>query len=199
MLSTSEPTIVYLLADNLDAALAAGEDLLNARFDLTSPATGPAIFEHIGERHRFVDRMRALELTLVQRVLRAREHASQLAASDHRFKAIATLFAGGTAALLDTVAELDAHADLDGRWGQDTVAYIRSRGMIDLEAAGLDGLAEIRATETFLVAERIALGPLLDLLATFLDALELHFELFAEPGIPELPQRSLADVIAALR
>jgi len=194
--ATYTPT-VYLLADNLDAALAAGEDLLTARHDLRISA-GAEIADRLAERHRFIDRLRALELTLVQRVLRAREHAGELADMDPRFKAIALLFAGGTAALLDAVADLGLPAHLDDRQHQDAAAYLRSRAVIGEETAGLDHLVEIRPSETFLIAERIAIGPLLDLVATFLDSLDLHFELFATDE-PDQPKRSLADVIAELR
>jgi len=197
----SPPPTVYLLAEHLDAALAAGEDLLKARFDLRLPADAEPrrVVERLAERHRFVDALKSLELTLMQRVLRAREHAGHLAEDDERFQSLALLFVGGTSALEDAVAELSARERLDDRLNQDTVAYLRSRGVLPADAAGLDRLDEIRPTEAFLVAERIALGPLLDMLATFLDALELHFDLFATDDTPEPPQRSLAAIIAGLR
>jgi hypothetical protein len=197
----SPPPTVYLLAEHLDAALAAGEDLLKARFDLRLPidAEPSRVVERLAARHRFVDGLKSLELTLLQRVLRAREHAGHLAEDDERFKSLALLFIGGTAALEDAISELSARERLDDRLNQDAVAYLRGRGVLPQDAAGLDRLDEIRPTETFLVAERIALGPLLDMLATFLDALEIHFDLFADGDTGETSPRSLADIIATLR
>jgi hypothetical protein len=55
---------------------------------------------------------------------------------------------------------------------------MRSRGLIAQDAAGLSDSAPIAATEGFLVAKRAPLGVLLDLVASFLDALEAEFELF---------------------
>lgn len=192
---------VYLLADNLDAALAAGEDLLGASLDLTIPPglPGTVLAERLAERHRYFDRLRSLELTLLHRVLRAREHAVELARSDDRFQLVANLFVGGTASLVDAVAELGASRDLEDARLRDAVAYARAKGMIPSDAAGFHGLASLKPSESFLVAERITLGPLLDLLATFLDALELHFDLFVVAEESASGPKSLAEAIAALR
>jgi hypothetical protein len=197
----SPPPTVYLLAEHLDAALAAGEDLLKARFDLRLPvdAEPGRVVERLAARHRFVDALKSLELTLMQRVLRAREYAGYLAEDDERFQSLAQLFVGGTAALEDAVSELSARERLDDRLSQDTVAYLRGRGVLPPDAAGLERLDEIRPTEAFLLAERISLGPLLDMLATFLDALEIHFDLFADDDTTEASERTLADIIATLR
>lgn len=198
--SAHSPT-VYLLADNLDAALAAGEDILKARHDPTIPAGlgGSELAERLAARQQFIDRLRTLEFTLIQRVLLAREYASELALADGRFKMIAGLFISGSAPLLDAVADLGGQRDLDDPLRLDAVAYLRSRGVIGEDVAGLAGISEITIGETIMIAERIALGPLLDLIATFLDALELHYELFKQDGDATLPTRSLADAIAALR
>lgn len=197
---STAPAAVYLLADNLDAALAAGEDLLTARLDVSLPTNvgGSRLAEAIADRHRFIDKMKSLELTLIQRALRAREHATEVALTDSRFKSIASLLAGGTTPLLDAVEELGGAAQLDHPLRQDAVAYLRSRGVIGAEAAGFEGLTQIAATETFLVAQRIELGPLLDMFAAFLDSLEVHFELFVEADGPEPPRPTLDDIIAQL-
>jgi hypothetical protein len=192
---------VYLLADNLDAALAAGEDLLAASLDVTLPPGlgGAALAERLAQRHRFFDHLRSLELTLVQRILRAREHAVDVTATDERFKLVSSLFIGGTAPLVDAVAELGAIDDLENPRTRDAVAYARAKGMIASDAAGFQGMDRLSPDENFLIAERIALGPLLDLLATFLDSLELHFDLFVAAKEQTTGPRSLAEAIAALR
>ena len=82
------------------------------------------------------------------------------------------------AALAVVVAEC---ADLSGEdfdTGDDLTAYMRGRGLIAEDAAGLSDTAPIAANETFLVARRAPLGVLLDLVASFLDALEAEFDLF---------------------
>jgi hypothetical protein len=199
--TTAHAPTVYLLADNLDAALAAGEDMLKSRHDPTLPAgIGEAeLTARLAERQRFIDRLRTLELTLIQRVLLAREYAGELAHADGRFKMIAGLFVSGSSPLLDAVADLGVRSDIDDPLHLDAVAYLRSRGVIGEEVAGLEGIADIQIAETFMVSERIALGPLLDLIATFLDSLELHYDLFKQDEDAGLPARSLAEAIAALR
>ena len=54
--------------------------------------------------------------------------------------------------------------------------------------------APIGAGDGFLVARRVPLGVLLDLVATFLDALEAEFDLFVEP-----PERKNAGETAISR
>jgi hypothetical protein len=49
-------------------------------------------------------------------------------------------------------------------------------------SAGLQGLPQLTIGEDYLVAGRIRLGTLLDLVATFLDTLDLLFDLYAEPA-----------------
>ena len=62
--------------------------------------------------------------------------------------------------------------------GVGKCAYVRSRGMIAEDAAALSDTAPLVAGENFLVVRRIPLGPLLDLIATFLDTLEAEYDLF---------------------
>lgn len=174
---------VYLVADHLDAALAAGEDLLEVNGASDAPfATLPATaVAHQGAlQRRFVERVRTLELTMAMRVLQARQRAKDLRRADARLAAVANLFIGGTAALADAVADLGDSTGVDFQTGDDAIAYLRSRGVIAADAAGLASLGELRVTARFLVAERIALGALMDLAATFLDTLELFYELYGE-------------------
>ena len=96
------PACAYMLADHLDAALASGEDIL---------AAGARLGEH-GDKganepaalRSSIELIRALELALVTRVLKAREWSLQLMKVDARFKSAALLFIGGSAALVDALA-----------------------------------------------------------------------------------------------
>ena len=58
-------------------------------------------------------------------------------------------------------------------------AFLRSRGLIAHDAAGFAGLTELAVTEDYLVAGRIV-WRLLDLVAAFLDGLDLMFDLYGE-------------------
>jgi hypothetical protein len=170
---------VYLVADHLDAALAAGEDLLKVH-----GCAGPPLVHDIERpgavQRRFVDRVRTLELAMAMRVLQARRRAGELRRADSRVTAVARLFIGGTALLADAVADLGDATAVDFQTGDDAIAYLRGRGVIAADAAGLKSLDQLIVTPQFLIAERIALGPLMDLAATFLDTLELFYELYPE-------------------
>jgi hypothetical protein len=129
------PASVYLLAEHLDAALAAGEDLTSVLFIWPGPP--PRDPERIADlragQRAAIERIRTFELALIARILNA---------------------------------------------GNGLIGYVRSRGMIAADAPGIVDTAPLVAGENFLVARRIPLGALLDLVAQFLDTLEGEYDLF---------------------
>jgi hypothetical protein len=175
------PLSVYLLADHLDGALAAGEDLVVRGHDWRVLAEKPGDPAEFAMRQRQIaEEVRGLELMLIARVLKARAHARSLAEVDDRFRSVGMLFASGTAVLLDAVKECgDARGD-DFETGDDIVSYVRSRGLIAPDAPAVRAASDLTIDDNFLVAKRIALGPLLDMASAFLDALDTQYELFAD-------------------
>jgi hypothetical protein len=186
------PLSVYLLADHLDSALAAGEDLIARGHDWRALAENPGEpAEFVTRQRRIAEEVRGLELMLIARILKARTHARSLAEVDDRFRAVGTLFASGTIALLDAVDECgDARGD-DFETGDDVLSYIRSRGLIAPDAPDVRIAADLTIDDNFLVAKRIALGPLLDMASAFLDALDSQYELFVETEPERAPRLSL--------
>lgn len=175
------PLSVYLLADHLDGALAAGEDLVARGHDWRSLAEDPGEPSEFATRQRRItEDVRSLELMLIARVLKARTHALSLAEVDDRFRAVGNLFASGTAVLLDAVSECGDARGEDFETGDDIISYVRSRGLIAPDAADVRAAADLTIDDSFLIAKRIALGPLLDMAAAFLDALDSQYELFVE-------------------
>jgi len=179
------PLSVYMLADHLDGALAAGEDLVTFGAAWRSHAESPSETDadnaaaHVAAERKIAEDVRTSELMLVARTLKAREHAREVGRVDRRFEPVANLFVSGTAILLDAVEECgDATAD-DFETGDGLVAYVRSRGLIAPDAAMILSPSQLTIDDSFMVAKRLALGPLLDMVAAFLDALELHYDLFA--------------------
>ena len=183
---TSSSATAYLLADHLDAMLAAGEDLLKVHRVVMSEIPEPerrSIRGQVEAQLRCIDTIRTLEMTLAMRGLQARERAEELRRADPRIGAVAGLFVGGTAALADAARELGDWTEFDFQTGNEVVEYLRSRGLIAADSAGLVSLEQLTVTARFLVARRIELGPLLDLTATFLDALELFYELYGDDDL----------------
>lgn len=175
------PLSVYMLADHLDAALAAGEDIMvrgHQWRDLAEQIVEPA--EFVIRQRKIADEIRALELMLVARILKARSHALTLSEYDDRFRTLGRLFASGTAILLDAVEESGDARELDFDTGDEIIAYVRSRGLIAPDAAAILKSSDLTIDDSFLVAARMALGPLLDMAAAFLDALDVQYDLFVE-------------------
>jgi len=179
--STDPKPAVFLLADHLDAMLAAGEDLLAVRGRLDEVLTGleASTFEGRAAAQRlFLERVRSLELTLAIRTLEARKTATRLPPADTHLRMMAGLFVSGTTPLADAVAELGDRTQTDFETGHEVVSYLRSRGIISRDAAGPVDMDDLAVTPGFLVAGRIELGSLLDLAATFLDTLDLIYEIY---------------------
>jgi hypothetical protein len=185
MLSATKapPAAVYLLADNLDAALAAGEDLLKSC--ITWHAGNSRSAEEV-EARRIEERsaaeaIRTLEMIAVARLLKSRERAAELAKLDPHIKPVAKLYNAGTVLLTDAIKELGDPAAHDFDAGDGITSYLRTRGLIAPDVAAPDEAQELPVTEEFLIGGRIALGTLMDLVAMFLDTLEIHYDLYEEP------------------
>ncbi len=193
------PLAVYMLADHLDAALAAGEDLIARGHDWRELAEQPGedVAMFAAAQREIAEDVRSFELMLTARVLKAREHARALAAMDGRFSALANLFVSGTGLLTDAIEEAGDARSVDFESGDGLVAYIRSRGLIAPTAAGISHPSQLTIDDSFRVAKRIALGPLLDMAAAFLDALDTHYDLFIADGERDAKSRQvrLADAI----
>lgn len=169
---------LYLLADNLETALATGEDMLAEKVDLTdSDASGKRNMEKLAQRNAelaaFLSRLRLLELSLIARLLQARKWAEEAKREEARLRPIISLFVGGTASLIDAANELGDTMNQSFETGDTMTAYLRTRAVLAPEEAGLQRRTQIVVTDDFLVAGRVRLGTLLDLVAAFLDTLDL--------------------------
>lgn len=177
------PAQTYQLADHLDAALAAAEDLTDAGRQWV-PATASAGYERAGQlaaERQVIERVRMFETMLIGRVLKARKRAQVLARSAGELAGMTRLFIGGTAPLLDAVEELGDSTHADFETGDCHIAYLRRRGVIAEDAADLPEDRAIRlGGDQFLVAGRIALAPLTAMIIAFLDALDMHYDLYPD-------------------
>jgi hypothetical protein len=174
---------IYLLGDHLDAALAMGEDLLAEKLALLDAVETPTrghLLRQSRALNQFLATVRCLELAMIARLLEARRRAEELKRREGRLRPLAALLAAGTAPLVDAVAELGDTTGRDFDTGDTASAFLRSRNMIARDAAGFAGMQQLTVSEDYLVAGRVRLGTLLDLIAAFLDALDDQFDLYPE-------------------
>src|SRR5690606_26720081 len=159
---------------------AGGEDLLAIA---CVPAVGETPRGHkqlqrqLERRRSFVESARTLELAIVARVLKAREHAQDFRLADPQFKPMCELFIASTHALVDAARDLGDPTGDSFDTGHDAVGFLRSRGLIAADAAGWCETADQGIGEDFKLAGVVPLGVLLDLVGSFLDALDLAFDL----------------------
>lgn len=194
------PPNIYLLADNLDAALAAGEDIIKAElvWESGTGCDGADIARSRANQRAVLHNIRTLEQVLVARVLKSRERSEEIAKRDPRFATVARLYNAGTALLIEAVTDFGDPSGIDFENGGDAVAFLRSHGLLSDEVAAPADGEKLKFGDDFLVAGRIRLGTLLDLVAMYLDTLETHYDLFSdnivEPDL--LPGESDPDDVA---
>ena len=179
---------IYLLGDHLDAALAMGEDLLTEKVALDTPAGKSPLRDWMRQNrdlNDFLATVRTLYYAMTARLLQARKRAEDLKRSETRLRPLIALFVAGTAPLADAAAELGDTDARDFQSADAALTFLRSRGVLAADAAGLEGLPRLAISEDYQVAGRIRLGTLLDLVATFLDTLDLLFDLYADAADAE--------------
>lgn len=201
----SIPAQAYQLADHLDAALAAAEDLVASgrRFVPARARGGVERLTQIAAERQVIEHVRAYEAMLIGRVLKARKRAAALVETEDAFSGLARLFIGGTASLVDAVAEMGDTTRADFDTADDMVAYLRRCGVIAADAPGLpEGRDVVIGGDDFLVAGRIALGPLTEMIITFLDALDAHYDLYPGDdgsGLSEEDETDWVDIVRSAR
>lgn len=195
------PPEAYQLADHLDAALAAAEDLQAAGSTWQSVRAGAAgdIAAEMAAERAVIERVKAFEAMLIGRIVKARKRAQTLARTAGDFSGMTRLFVGGTAVLVDAVAELGDTTLADFNTADSMLAYLRQRGVVADDASDLPASRMISIDQSFLVAGRIPLGALCDMVAAFLDALEMHYDLYPDEDSGPPESLSIADILAAMR
>ena len=166
---------ICLIADHLDRILAAGEDLVGQCYCAHDADSAG----HHATVNAFVTRCHAIELCAIAAIVRAHEHAATLARSRTRFATLAGLFASATVAIQDTV-ELTVPPEERAFSGSDPIEFLQTRGLIADDCGCLRTVEKVVVGEDFLIAGCIHLASLMDMTAAFLDAIEVHFELFPE-------------------
>jgi hypothetical protein len=205
---------IYLLIEHLDAALAAGDHLTSQTMDVTEPSAdvGPRRLRSREARFiAFVNHVRSLEASLIAHILQARRRAGELPRSRGPLRTFLDAFSGGTAVLVDAVAEYGDPARFAFNTGADRLSYLRARGLMPASVTTPTSVVTVEVDESFLVAGRLELGPLLDMVEAFLRALNVEFDLWRERSdetidldardeVPSTARGSaLADQIASVR
>lgn len=174
---------VLMLADHLDATLAMAEDL--SRLIASEPVAG---LDGLAAGRRssavvaFAQQARALELGITARILQARKRAQALEPEQADIRRLIASFVGGTAVVADAVA-----ADGEGlgdtgllalATGSAALRFLKTRGVVAEDVAVMDDIGALAVGEDYLAAGLIHLGTLMDMVAGFLDALDLAFDLY---------------------
>ena len=146
---------IYLLRDHLDAALAMGEDLLTETLALDTPAGKSPLRTWMRQNrdlNDFLTSTRTLEYAMTTRLLQARKRAEEVKRSESRLKPLVALFVAGTAPLVDAAAELGDTDARDFNSADAALTFLRTRGLLASDAAGLEGLTRLAVSEDYQIA-----------------------------------------------
>lgn len=191
---------LYWLVEHLDAALAAGDQLMSLSLEVTepTPTMGPRrLRTRVARFIRFVSEVRNLEASLIAHLLQARRRVAELPRGRGPLRLLLDPFTSGTTVLLDAVAEYGDPAGLAFNAGADRLAYLRARGLIAGDSGALMPVTIFEIGESFRVAGRIELGPLLDLIEAFLNALNTQFGIWHEQ-VDEIEEPATYDPVSGL-
>lgn len=156
------PPNIYALADHLDTALAACEDLL--KLDGPRAEPGP-----------FLGSLLKLELTAIMHVLQARQHLRELRFDDGDLANQAALFLDRTACLEEPLKRSAGALDIT-----DPIDHLRSYGITaGTIGTGAGGLA---VKGQVLIGRQIPIATVRELAAATLDALEVRYPIFDVGG-----------------
>jgi len=199
---------LYWLVEHLDAALAAGDQLMLLSLEITEPTPqmGPRrLRTRVARFIRFVNEVRGLEASLIAHILQARRRVAELPRGRGHLRLILDPFTSGTTVLLDAVAEYGDPSGYAFNTGADRLAYLRARGLIAGDSGALMPVTTLEIGESFLVAGRIELGPLLEMVDAFLQALNTEFGIWNDMPEEIIPandvgeEPTLGDQIASVR
>jgi hypothetical protein len=162
-----------LLRDHLETSLGFGEALLEVSFEVTARVADGATIRAILKQNRLladvVAEARGLELALILRLMRAAEFAGLLARRRSDLAAVLDVFRSGVAPALRLASEIDPAREGDA---ERPLAWLRHRGLLGDDIAGLADLGSVRVTEHMRIGGAVDLGVILDAAAALLDALD---------------------------
>ncbi len=168
---------IYLLADHLDAALAAGEDLMAQT--LLAEADREAADGAIDALPAYVARLARFEAAVIARVLQARRRASELPRLEAQMRPVLQLIVSQSDSLLAIIDQFGDNAEQRFLSGDDPLAFLRSRGVLGDEAGTLPRFDALKVTDSYKLAGAVEVGPLLDMVSGVLEALDIAYDLFA--------------------
>ncbi|MEN2495004.1 MAG: hypothetical protein TECD_00916 [Hyphomicrobiaceae bacterium hypho_1] len=171
---------IYLLAEHLDSILALGEDLKSLCYYKNYNQLSCGSTSNLICLKTFIAEARKLEFHLIGHIKLAQNYANVLSKINNHVTKFTRLFSSCTAVIVDAIDQIWDREQNSFLKDSDPLLYLRSRNVIPSNTGCLKSFDRISMNDSFLVAERVNLGVLLDLCARFLDLLDENFDLFKD-------------------
>ncbi|MEM7621178.1 MAG: hypothetical protein AAF228_12095 [Pseudomonadota bacterium] len=176
-------SVVFFLTDHLCSAIEEGEQILNLSYTsepLSEDLSSDDILDRLDDFHQFLDQIRTLEFLLVTKLNQARHWCIHLRYLDNEFKAMLDLFNSATSALVDIerVLGIDEHGMFNGEDSHEH--FIKCRKLI-IEQSDNEGYpSDIQIDDNYLLGGKIPLTDVLDACNTFLDSIDIRYDVMED-------------------
>ena len=176
-------SVVYFLTDHLCSAIDVGEDIYNLRFasnSMSSDLSSEDILDRLDEFHQFLDEIRTNEFLMLSKINQARHWCIHMRYLDVEFRPVVDLFNTATKAVssIETILGVDEQGVFEGESVPQTL--LDSRNLVIEKSDGDSVPAKISVDENFLIGGKVLLTDLLDACNTFLDSLDIRFDVTEE-------------------
>lgn len=170
-------SLVYFLTDHLFASLEAGERIRLAAFtqiENQAELSGDDIMDELENLRVFINDLSDWEEELISKLVSARKWSNHLKEYDSYFKPLIELFNSATHPLTDVAAQISDHHDRHFEGGDHPDWFINSREMV-IEKSAHGQILSLTAGNMYLVGGHVRMANILELVESYLTALETRF------------------------
>lgn len=185
----------HVLADHLESVLGLADELKALSFApqaLSAPAESDAVLDDLARLSAFVERMRVIELAIAVKLAHARKSADRLARSDTRLRPFAALFHSGTASLVESLPRVSDASERAFNHGDEPVAFLKRHALLAPDRVTIEGIANLKPDDGFLLLTVVPLGALISLTESCLTALDAHYGIYLAEDEEAVPAGAVA-------
>lgn len=177
-------SVVFFLSDHLCSAIEEGEKILNLSYTsepMSSEMRADDILDRLDDFHQFLDDIKTLEFLLVTKLNQARHWCIHLRYLDKEFAPMLDLFNTATDALVDIegILGLDEQDVFEGKGSQEH--FMESRKLIvETNSKDDDDPSQVNVDDSFLLGGKIPLSAVLEACNTFLDSIDIRYDVMED-------------------
>lgn len=176
-------SVVFFLSDHLCSTIEEGEKIFNLSYTsdpISSDLSSDEILDRLDDFHQFLDEIKTLEFLLLTKLNQARHWCIHLRYLDVEFKPVLDLFNAATEMIVDieNVLGIDEKDVFEGKDSHEH--FIETRKLITEKTEEEGYPSQIIIDDNFLLAGKIPLADILDACNTFLDSIDIRYDVMED-------------------